>query len=578
MKPHKAVLVCDWALGLALGAIISIITGATSGYAQTFSPLYACALSAAIATPFILMKKDWVGCVLAPVGVWVIYIIYPGSRADALRVFSLLAGGIEFLIRGGNIEDAAISATFITIGVIVTPTLINNLARQRFRTVMMACIALLIPVFLYPQDVARLQIAILAFGALYCFARHIYQKQNAASAYPVLACAVVIALAWACYPSMSPGRISPPVRKWIDNLVDAYSQRVENMGVATKEVPDAFQTDDRLGGNWKPTNRPLLSLSGNPPPLLRQRTKNVYTGKGWEYTASDYACFPFEDAPPDDPDGLLDSGYQWEARFLAANSTRRLPTGSKISMLRVSDDECAPYICQDGTIIVNSAISVGFSYYTQSYEIVRDYDLLLDAIEAAPVVYMGIDLPAINEVDLEIISRTAIEAVGDAENHLTAALNIERYFRENGFVYTLTPGQPDRRRDFVAYFLETKTGYCSYYATAMAVMARVMGIPSRYVEGYSSPLRGTNAENIVREKHAHAWVECWLPGIGWLPFDPTPGGNGRSFESPVVSQTPTSTRTPPPPATLHPNSTPVTRNPASSASPRPAAPQMPRRI
>ena len=74
--------------------------------------------------------------------------------------------------------------------------------------------------------------------------------------------------------------------------------------------------------------------------------------------------------------------------------------------------------------------------------------------------------------------------------------------------------------DFVSWFLlESKEGYCSYFASAMTVMCRIAGVPARYVEGYYiSPVNG---EAIVTGKNAHAWVEVYLNGIGWTAFDPT---------------------------------------------------------
>lgn len=99
---------------------------------------------------------------------------------------------------------------------------------------------------------------------------------------------------------------------------------------------------------------------------------------------------------------------------------------------------------------------------------------------------------------------------------------LESYFKTSGFKYTLTPGTPDETQDFVAQFLKKRQGYCSYFATAMAVMCRAEGIPARYVEGFVTP---DDKGDIcyVRQKNAHAWVEVYFRGIGWLTFDPTPG-------------------------------------------------------
>jgi transglutaminase-like putative cysteine protease len=92
--------------------------------------------------------------------------------------------------------------------------------------------------------------------------------------------------------------------------------------------------------------------------------------------------------------------------------------------------------------------------------------------------------------------------------------------------YTLEPPEPPEGVDFVSYFLDhDREGYCTYFASAMAVMARIAGIPSRYVEGYMLPdkLAGSAAYK-VQGKNAHAWAELYFEGIGWIPFDATPSG------------------------------------------------------
>ncbi|HEX9059858.1 MAG TPA: transglutaminase domain-containing protein, partial [Clostridia bacterium] len=99
---------------------------------------------------------------------------------------------------------------------------------------------------------------------------------------------------------------------------------------------------------------------------------------------------------------------------------------------------------------------------------------------------------------------------------------IEKYL-SNNYAYTLAPDPTPKDRDFTDYFLfDLKEGYCTYYATAMTVMVRSLGIPARYVEGYAlPPIAGTNGVYEVTNQQAHAWVEVYFEGFGWLPFEPT---------------------------------------------------------
>ena len=96
-----------------------------------------------------------------------------------------------------------------------------------------------------------------------------------------------------------------------------------------------------------------------------------------------------------------------------------------------------------------------------------------------------------------------------------------------GYEYTLAAGQlPDyvqTEGDFLNYFLiEKKSGYCVHYATAFCLLARVMGYPSRVVQGYKISIEA-NHETIVYNKDGHTWPEVYFEGKGWIAFEPTPG-------------------------------------------------------
>jgi len=91
------------------------------------------------------------------------------------------------------------------------------------------------------------------------------------------------------------------------------------------------------------------------------------------------------------------------------------------------------------------------------------------------------------------------------------------------FPYTLTPVPVPRGVCFVDHFLfEGQEGYCTYFASAMAVMSRIAGIPSRYVEGFLLPPAVGNTNILVTNRMAHAWVEVYLEGFGWLIVEATP--------------------------------------------------------
>lgn len=100
---------------------------------------------------------------------------------------------------------------------------------------------------------------------------------------------------------------------------------------------------------------------------------------------------------------------------------------------------------------------------------------------------------------------------------------IEGYL--NTFLYSTKIGKTPEGKDFVDYFLfEQQQGYCTYFATAMSILARCVGIPTRYVEGFvvDYNTKDGNYSYIVLSSNAHSWVDAYIEGIGWIPFEPTP--------------------------------------------------------
>ena len=114
-------------------------------------------------------------------------------------------------------------------------------------------------------------------------------------------------------------------------------------------------------------------------------------------------------------------------------------------------------------------------------------------------------------------------AVADRANASTpyaTAVAIEEYL-ESDKEYSLNVERP-RGNVADAFLFEMNAGYCTYYATTMAVMLRTQGIPARMATGYTTGERVAEDEWVVRGLNAHAWVEVYFPEVGWVAFDPTP--------------------------------------------------------
>lgn len=99
--------------------------------------------------------------------------------------------------------------------------------------------------------------------------------------------------------------------------------------------------------------------------------------------------------------------------------------------------------------------------------------------------------------------------------------NLLNHFRQEKFYYTLTPPLlPDDAID--TFLFETRSGFCSHYATAFVYLLRIAGIPARVVGGYQGgEFNKVGGFLEVRQADAHAWAEAWLENKGWVRFDPT---------------------------------------------------------
>jgi transglutaminase-like putative cysteine protease len=145
-----------------------------------------------------------------------------------------------------------------------------------------------------------------------------------------------------------------------------------------------------------------------------------------------------------------------------------------------------------------------------------------DAPYAPNLLQQYLQLPRVDER----IPNLARQITANIPDVYERAFAIETYLRSH-FGYTLTlPGNvPD---DPIANFLFVrKQGHCEYFASSMAVMLRTVGIPSRVVNGFSGgEFNDVSSQYVIRASEAHSWVEAYIPGEGWVEFDPTPAGNG----------------------------------------------------
>jgi len=141
------------------------------------------------------------------------------------------------------------------------------------------------------------------------------------------------------------------------------------------------------------------------------------------------------------------------------------------------------------------------------------------------------------------LKHLANKIAGDQPTPGAKALALQNYFRNsNAFTYNLTPPAPPQGANAVKYFLQqSKQGFCQQFAFAMAVLARLLGIPSRVVVGYTAGTRTGPGNYTVKTSDAHSWPELYFQGFGWLRMEPTPSGSqpGQGTAIPPAYGSPT---------------------------------------
>lgn len=379
---------------------------------------------------------------------------------------------------------------------------------------------------------------------------------------PVIAVVGLVMAAGLLAPSVNPV-LKDPYTLWMESRGESVPSFV---GDKVRSLPSAIRerdarsgysrSDDMLGDGFEFDYSEVMTVNTNRRSYWRGETKSEYTGQGWvdsEEEQTEAALSGLETGEPlpkrlageplklspeaetmnivatvtmrrDDPFPVLFGAHQ-AAVIRAIDGAESIPAAlawlPESAELRWPRSDSTPY---------------PETYIIESEQVVLDEDLLRSAGAPDPrIAERYTRLPSVPERVL----RLAEELTAGADNDYDKIRRIETYLKEN-YPYTNTPDISKRRsEDFVDSFLfEVQEGYCDYFSTAMAVLARASGIPVRWVKGYApgampAELYISIPENAfdpnmggsytVRNADAHSWVEVYFEGVGWIPFEPTPG-------------------------------------------------------
>lgn len=283
----------------------------------------------------------------------------------------------------------------------------------------------------------------------------------------------------------------------------------------------------------RPEDTPLIRFrTDDPSPsYLRVAVLNRFTGLEW--SSGDRGVGDSNTATGElpDPEGLSPDvpreTHTYEFQATDAFDSSWLPTQFPAASVEAEGDWRFDDDTMDFLAVPDDLTTEGLDWAVTGYEL--DYgttgehftDSSLGAVEDEFLEVPG-GLPS-------IVRNQAVEVTTGARSDYEAALLLQDWFRESGgFEYSLRQAPPGTGGDAFETFLtdseDGRVGYCEQFASAMGVMARIVGIPARVAVGFLEPDPLGNGDWEYSSHDLHAWPELYFEGAGWVRFEPTPSG------------------------------------------------------
>jgi transglutaminase-like putative cysteine protease len=359
----------------------------------------------------------------------------------------------------------------------------------------------------------------------------------------VLFTGATIALAWIL---TSVAVAAPLTTAWrnLDVVWSDVSNRLDTLvgGITSGDARvsgTSFGQNLRVSGTWFSRDELVMTVASQRPYYLRAVTYDEYTGLGWRRTdgtrrsvAPTDPIFPGETA--ERPLAAANDELETIAVELSRAIGRNLfSPGYPIrayAPLLVYETAGQPVL---GGLEAASPIPPGSGYEITAAILNPTKTELAAAGEDYPDhirdLYLSTDGVTDRTRDL---ARQIAEEAGAGDPYYMAEALANYLARDESFTYSTTAPLPPRGdRDIVDFFLFDeeggRIGYCEYFATAMTMMARSLGLPARLAVGFAPGDRAPDGTYEVRERNAHAWTEVYFPGYGWQIFEATKSINPR---------------------------------------------------
>ena len=280
------------------------------------------------------------------------------------------------------------------------------------------------------------------------------------------------------------------------------------------------------------TTSATQAQQANEAEYFRQYVFDTLGDSGW--LVDNYAARSVPVISIPSPPGLVDTtGVQTVRTSVTVSKNFRI-TGSQTTFLPLpypAIQVSAPgkWMADPDLMVYSASDTIAGQSYTVASAVVDPSQAQLASVPglvATPDLARDLQLPAAYRTPT--LKKLAERATADQTVEFGKVNALASWLSSPQFTYSLAQSQLGSASSLVNFLTKGKSGFCVQYAYAMTVLTRLLGIPARFVVGYTGGSRQKDGSYVVRNTDAHAWTEVYFPSLGWMRFEPTPAGQGTA--------------------------------------------------